>query len=212
MEKPHNVVTTEAAVTGGNEKEVGTLATLARIDVSCSSCDWSDMVVQWHYQVIEGRLQVRIQGVSLWILHVPPGVCEVFFFFTQTIYLSISLYASIDEHHSLPDRSLPFQSVPSWVSTGWTCPRWPRRRHKAPLALPNPPAGNPLRRHMEATARRSANVDAIRLRKHLQGRSETSPLFPPTTHFLLLLITPSVPSIITMSPAPPVGKVYPRRT
>lgn len=43
MEKLRNVVTTEAAVTGGNEKEVGTLA---RIDFSCSSCDWSDTVAQ----------------------------------------------------------------------------------------------------------------------------------------------------------------------
>lgn len=40
VEKLRDVVTTEAAVTGGNEKEVGTLA---RIDFSC---DRSGTVVQ----------------------------------------------------------------------------------------------------------------------------------------------------------------------
>lgn len=55
------------------------------------------------------------------------------------------------------------------------------------------------------TARRYANVDAIRLRKHLRGRhtNPPPPLLPPSlpTSFNLSLS----PSIITMSPPPPLG-------
>lgn len=139
-----------------------------------------------------------------------------FFFFTQTIYPSISLSLSTfplmnttasqtDHYHSNLSR-LESQQVE-------LAPAGHAAVTKAPLALPNlPPAGNPLRRHMEATARRCANVDAIRFAKTSPGPQRNQPPpAPSTTHFLLLLITPSVPSIITMSPAPPVGKVYPRR-
>lgn len=50
------------------------------------------------------------------------------------------------------------------------------------------------------TAQRCANVDAIRLRKHLRGY-HANPRSPPSP---LLLISPLSPSINTMSP-PPLG-------
>ena len=84
-------------------------------------------------------------------------------------------------------------------------PHQPRCCYKAPRVFPDLPAGNPLPRHTETTAWRYANVDAIRLWKHLQGH-HTQPFFslPPfSTSFNLS----RVPSIITMSPTPPLGKV-----
>lgn len=145
----------------------------------------------------------------MWILHVPPGVCEVFLFFTQTIYPSLSTFplmnttaSQTDHYHSNLSRleSQQVELAPAGHAAvtkhRWRSPTRPPVTHYADIWR---------RRRGGARMLMQSGCENI-------SRAAANPPFPPTTHFLPLLITPSVPSIITMSPAPPVGKVYPRRT